>query len=46
MIVLPVTADREIPPPMIIFKEKTEQTIHDLNIPPGFIVEHNGWMDR
>ena len=33
--------------PMIILKEKSEQTIRDLNIPPGFVVktEKKAWMD-
>ena len=33
--------------PMIISKEKSEQTIRDLNIPPGFVVktEKKSWMD-
>ena len=32
---------------MIISKEKSEQTIRDLNIPPGFVVktEKKSWMD-
>ena len=33
---------------MIIFKGKTEQTIRDLNIPPGFIdkTQKKAWMDE
>ena len=45
--ILSATADRQMLPPMIIFKEKSEQTIRDLNIPPGFVVktEKKAWMD-
>ena len=31
--------DGQMLPPMITFKGKTEQTIRDLNIPPGFIIK-------
>ena len=34
-------------PLVIILKEKTEQTIRDLNIPPAFVVktQKKAWMD-
>ena len=38
-VVLSATADGKMLPLMIIFKGKTEKTIRDLNIPPGFIVK-------
>ena len=49
-VVLSATADGKMLSPMIIFKGKTEKTIRDLNIPPGFIVKththiQNDWMD-
>ena len=46
-VVLSATADGQMLPPMIIFKGKTEQTIRDLNIPPGFIdkTQKKVWMD-
>ena len=37
--VLSITADGQMLPLIIIFKGKTEQTIRDLNINPGFIVK-------
>ena len=45
--ILSVTADRQMLLTMIISKEKSEQTIRDLNIPPGFVVktEKKSWMD-
>ena len=36
---LSITADGQMLPLIIIFKGKTEQTIRDLNINPGFIVK-------
>ena len=46
-VVLLATADGKMLPPMIIFKGKTEKTIRDLNIQPGFIVktQKKAWMD-
>ena len=46
-VILSVTADRQMLLTMIISKEKSEQTIRDLNIPPGFVVktEKKSWMD-
>ena len=46
MAVLSAIADGEMLPPMIIFKGKTEQTIHDLNIPPGFIVKQKEGLNE
>ena len=45
-VVLSATGDGKILPPMIIFKEKTDRTISDLNIPAGFIVktQEKAWM--
>ena len=47
VVVLLATSDGQMLPPMIIFKRKTEQTIRDLNIPPGFIIktQKKAWMD-
>ena len=41
------TADVQMLPLVIILKEKTEQTIRDLNIPPAFVVktQEKAWMD-
>ena len=46
-VALSATTDGKMLPPMIIFKGKTEKTIRDLNIPPGFIVktQKKAWMD-
>ena len=39
MVVLSATADRQMLPPMIIFRGKTNQTISNLDILPSFIVK-------
>ena len=46
-VVLSATGDGQMLPPMVIFKGKTEKTIRDLEIPPGFVVktQSNAWMD-
>ena len=46
-VALSATADGQMLPPVIILKEKNEQTIRDLNIPPCFIVktQKKAWMD-
>lgn len=45
--VLTCTADGGFPPPMVIFKGKTDRTIKNLCIPEGFIVvtQEKAWMD-
>ena len=47
-VVLAVTADSGILPPMIIFKGKTNRTIKDLVVPTGFVVatQEKAWMDE
>ena len=37
--VLSATSDGRMFPPMIIFKEKIQQTIYDSNAPPGSIIK-------
>ena len=46
-VVLSATADGKMLPLMIIFKGKTDQTIHNLNIPTNFVVKQRerAWMD-
>ena len=46
-VVLSATGDGKMLPPIILFKEKTDRTISDLNIPAGFIVktQEKAWMD-
>ena len=45
-VLLPATADGKMLPLMIIFRVKTDQTIRNLIIPPGFIVKthEKAWM--
>ena len=47
-VVLSATVDGTMPPPMLIFKGKTEKTIKKLRIPKGFIVkmQEKSWMDE
>ena len=47
IVVLSATADGKMLPPMIIFKGKTKQTIHNLNISSNFVVktQEKAWMD-
>ena len=47
-VVLAVTADGSILPPMIIFKGKTNRTIKDLVVPTGFLVtaQEKAWVDE
>ena len=47
-IVLSVTADGTMLPPMLICKGKTDKTIKKLHIPKGFIVktQEKSWMDE
>ena len=47
-VVLAVTADGGILPPMIIFKGKTDRTIKNLVVPTGFVVatQEKAWMDE
>ena len=46
-VVLPATADEKMLPPMISFKEKTDQTIRNLIIPTNFVIktQEKAWMD-
>lgn len=46
-VVLSATGDGEMLPPMVIFKGKTDKTIRDLEIPPGFVVktQSKAWVD-
>ena len=45
-VLLSATAYGQMLPPMIIFRGKTDQTIRNLIIPPGFIVKTHdkGWI--
>ena len=45
---LTVAVDVFILPPMIIFRDKTNQTIKDVEAPEGFVIvtQEKGWMDE
>ena len=47
-VVLTVTADGFILPPMTIFRGKTNQTIKDIEAREGFVIatQEKGWMDE